>query len=292
MMTRTMGHTPAALAAAAMMMSALATGAMAQDAASGTPGPDTVVATVDGTDITLGHMIVLRERLPEQYRDLPAQTLFDGILEQLVQQTALAASVPAPSERTDLVIENERRSLMAAEAIEIAASAAVTDAALQAAYDAAYAQAEPQTEWNASHILVETEEEAQALVTELDGGADFAELATEKSTGPSGPSGGELGWFGPGMMVGEFEAAVADMEVGAISAPVQTQFGWHVLKLNDTRQKDAPSLDEVRDELTATVQREAAEVAIAAAEAGAEIVRSASEGLDPEVLNDPTILPR
>jgi len=77
-------------------------------------------------------------------------------------------------------------------------------------------------------------------------GADFATLAKERSTGPSGPRGGELGWFGTGQMVPEFEQAVIGLEDGAVSEPVQTQFGWHVVKRNDSRNKSAPSLDEVQ----------------------------------------------
>ena len=75
------------------------------------------------------------------------------------------------------------------------------------------------------------------------------------STGPSGPSGGELGWFGPGMMVPPFEEAVMAMEVGAVSEPVETQFGWHVITLNDTRSQAAPPLDEVREELAEEIRR-------------------------------------
>ncbi len=133
---------------------------------------------------------------------------------------------------------------------------ALTDEVLQAAYDEKFADAEPTKEFNASHILVETEDEAKTLVTELEGGADFAELAKEKSTGPSGPNGGELGWFGAGMMVKEFEDVVMGMEVGAVSAPVQTQFGWHVIRLNETRMKDAPPLADVREELADEVQQQ------------------------------------
>jgi len=144
-------------------------------------------------------------------------------------------------------------------------------------------------EFNASHILVETEEEAQALIEALDGGADFAELAQEKSTGPSGPNGGQLGWFGPGMMVPEFENAVAGMEPGEVSAPVQTQFGWHVIKLNETRDQDIPELDEVRAELEAMVRNAAVEAEVDRLTGEADISRTEVE-VDPALIRQTDLL--
>ncbi|RVV97874.1 peptidylprolyl isomerase [Mesobaculum littorinae] len=267
-------------------------GNAAEDGAAQTPASDvtadTVVATVNGTDITVGHMVVLGERLPEQYQSLPDEVLYDGILEQLIQQTALGAQAGDPTERTELVLENERRALVAQQVIEEAARTAVTEEAVQAAYEEAFADAEPQTEWNASHILVESEEEAQAIIEELDGGADFATLAEERSTGPSGPSGGELGWFGPGMMVAPFEEAVQALETGEISDPVETQFGWHVLKLNETRQKDAPPLEEVRGEIEQQVQQAAVEALIAEATANVDVTEGDTQ-IDPAVIRDSSL---
>lgn len=211
---------------------------------------DTVVATVNGEQITLGHLIVAYATLPQQYQQLPSEVLFDGLLDQLIQQVALAQThdpeIPA---RIELSLENERRSLIAANVVEHAMQGAASEAEIKAAYDAKYAGTVDALEFDASHILVETEEEAQAIVAELRGGADFADMARAKSTGPSGPRGGALGWFGKGAMVPEFEAAVVAMEPGTVSDPVQTQFGWHVIRLNDTRVKSAPPLDEVREEI-------------------------------------------
>ena len=258
--------------------------------AEGHASSETVVATVNGTDITLGHMIVLRQRLPQQYQQLPPDILFNGILDQLVQQTLLGDQIEELSTASRVTLDNEERALRAAEEARRVVEEAMTDEAIQAAYDELYGNAEPETEYNASHILVETEEEAAALVTELEGGADFAELAMEKSTGPSGPRGGELGWFGTGAMVPPFEEAVVSLDVGAISAPVQTQFGWHVIKLNETRVKDAPALEQVRGELLENVQAAAIEARIEALTATAEIVRPDLEGIDPTILNDPSIL--
>ena len=256
-------------------------------AAQDEPGVDTVVATVNDTEITLGHMLVARATLPQQYQQLPDDVLFKGILDQLVQQTALADSFTGElPPRVTLSIENETRSLTAGEAIEGVMAEDVSDEELQAAYDAQYKDAEPEQEFNASHSLVETKEEADAIKSELDGGADFAEVAKEKSTGPSGPGGGSLGWFGPGMMVPAFEEAVAGMEAGSVSDPVETQFGWHVIKLNETRTAEAPALEDVREELETQVRQTKVQTAIESITEAAEVDRSAAEGIDPTVLKN------
>ncbi|MFV2051151.1 peptidylprolyl isomerase [Aliiroseovarius sp. YM-037] len=266
----------------AALMLALAAPVAAQDTT-----PDTVVATVDGKDITLGHMMATKAQLPAQYQSLPDEVLFNGILDQLIQQTVLAGSlngeVSAPAQR---MIDNETRAILAGIVLEQVADNAVSDEAVQAAYDERFADAEPSTEFNASHILVETEEKAQELVTELEGGADFADLAREHSTGPSGPNGGDLGWFGKGMMVPEFEEAVVSLEVGGVSAPVQTQFGWHVVKLNETRDQEAPTLDEVKDDLTAEIQQQAVAAKIEELVAAADVEKAEEGSIDPAILNN------
>ncbi len=257
--------------------------ATAQD----TPQVDTVVATVNGTDITLGHMIIARASLPEQYQQLPDEVLFSGILEQLIQQSALSDTFEGdlPS-RVTLSLENERRSLTAGEVIEKIMAQPLDEETVQAAYAADYAAVEPKQEFNASHILVETEEEATAIKEELDGGADFAQVAREKSTGPSGPGGGSLGWFGEGMMVPTFEAAVVAMEPGAISDPVNTQFGWHVIKLNEVRDTQAPEIETVREEIELQLRQTRVQSAIEDITAKADVDKSASESIDPTLLKN------
>ncbi len=251
----------------------------------------TVAATVNGTDITVGHMVMLRRSLPAQYQSLPDDVLFEGLLQQLIQDLVLLQSlngeVPEP---TKLSIENEIRKILAAKAVERAVDGAVTEEAIQAAYDETYADATPQTEYNASHILVETEDEAKALINQLNDGADFAELAVEHSTGPSGPGGGNLGWFGPGAMVPPFEEAVVALEVGAVSEPVKTQFGWHVVTLNETREKPAPTLEETRAQLIAGIEQQVAREAVQALIDAAEIARAEEGEIDPSILSDPDIL--
>lgn len=253
---------------------------------------DTVVATVNGTDITLGEMLVVRASLPEQYQQLGDDVLWDGILDQLVQQEVLAQDEKAvETKRVDLSLKTERRTLLAAETVSAVADAAVTDEALQAAYDAQFADADQGQEYNASHILVESEDEAKAIIEELNGGADFATVAKEKSTGPSGPNGGELGWFSKGMMVEPFETAVADMEPGAISeAPVQTQFGWHVIKLNDARTKEAPALEQVRGAIEEKIQQDLVTSYIDELVAQSEVTQTAKEDVDTSVLSNLELL--
>jgi len=256
-----------------------------------TPSPDTVVATVDGTDITLGHVIVAYSTLPPQFQQLEPSVLFGAIIDQLVSQTALAQSFDGEISRAARVsLENEERSVLAGEAVEKVMAAAVVEAEALAIYNERYAGGTSGEEYNASHILVETEEEARAIVEEIAGGADFAETAREKSTGPSGPGGGELGWFGTGRMVPDFEAAVIALGIGEVSDPVQTQFGWHVIKLNDTRSLEAPSFEESRAEIELELRQEAVTEHVEALVAAADVVRPDVSGIDPTQISNIDLL--
>lgn len=254
------------LVSAAISLS-LAAPVAAQDAS-------TVLATVNGTDITLGHLIAMRAMLPAQYLELPDEVLYNGMLDQLIQQEVVADSLRGSEDaRTKLTMENEDRAFLASVAIDAIAFDTIADADVQALYDANFADAGGDLEWNASHILVATEEEAQSLIDQLNDGADFVALAQEFSTGPSGPNGGALGWFGTGMMVPEFEAAVAGLEAGEISAPVQTQFGWHVVKLNESRVSAPPALEDVRADLEEELRRQRVDAYLAELTEAAEIAR-------------------
>lgn len=246
---------------------------------------ETVLATVNGENITLGHVIAARATLPQQYDQLSAEALYDGILLQLIQQTALAQTVETLPPQVAFTLENEERSLRAGEAVERGLQGAVTDDDVQAAYEESITGFESQEEFNASHILVETEDEAITVKAELDGGADFAATAREKSTGPSGPNGGDLGWFGTGMMVPSFESAVIALQVGEVSEPVQTQFGWHVIKLNDTRQNTPPTLEESREDIERQLRTEVASNIITSAGENADVTRPEIEGLTPDFVN-------
>ena len=271
---------------AAIILSAVTASAVQAE-----PSADTVVASVNGTEITVGHMILVRESLPEQYRNLPNEQLFDGILEQLIQQTLLADLIgDKDSREIRLTLENDRRLMKASQAVEELSAQAIGEDEIAASYDDRYADADMGMEYDASHILVETEEAAVNLIDKLQAGADFVELAKEFSTGPSGPGGGALGWFGLGMMVPPFEAAVVAMEKGAISSPVKTDFGWHVIKLNDTRAISAPALDEVRGEIIAELQRIAIERRIDELRQQATISRTPVEDIGVAVISQSELM--
>ncbi|WP_298851267.1 peptidylprolyl isomerase [uncultured Ruegeria sp.] len=248
------------------------------------PDASTVVARVNDDEITLGHVIATVASLPAQYQQAEDDVLFDFVLEQLIQQQLLGQQQDGLNTQNALTLDNEKRSLQAVQTVAALTETVVTDEAIQAAYDARFNEFAGEDEFDASHILVETEDEAKALKVQLDDGADFAELARENSTGPSGPNGGALGWFGPGQMVPEFEGAVITLEKGQVSDPVQTQFGWHLVKLNDKRKTEAPELDVVRDELAQTIQQDAIQARIDELTQQAQIERPALEGVGPEVM--------
>ena len=240
---------------ATAIAAALSTGAVAQDVTA-----ETVVASVGDTEITLGEIIIARTQLPQQYAQLPVELLFTGLVDQLIQQQLLADASTGTSAQIEYTLRNERRALVAADVITEIANTSVTEADLQAAYDERFTDAEDVPEFNAAHLLVETQEEAVAAKARIDEGAAFADVARELSTGPTGPNGGNLGWFGAGAMVPEFEQAVAALEVGGVTEPFETQFGWHVATLLDTRVQALPTLDQVRSQLAQELQ----EIAITA----------------------------
>jgi peptidyl-prolyl cis-trans isomerase C len=251
---------------------------------------DTVLATVNGNDITVGHLVAMRAMLPAQYQELPPQILFDGMLEQLVQQQVLADVAAEDMTERDGTGPGERAPRVPCrQLVEGVAMAEITDEDLQAEYDAQYAAADPVEEFNASHILVETEEEAQALIDALAEGADFAELAAENSIGPSGPE-----WRAAGLVHRRHDGArirnaVFELEAGEVSVPVQTQFGWHVILLNDMREQAPPALEEVRAELIEGLRRARVDAASTSLMGEAEIERPELD-IDPAVIANTDLL--
>ncbi|GAB4287290.1 MAG: peptidylprolyl isomerase [Roseovarius sp.] len=251
----------------------------------------TVLATVDGTEITLGHVIAMRADLPPQYNQFPAEVLFQGILDQLIQQTLLMKTFDGKlSRHSELLLENERRAVLAGEAISELLGQGIDEDRLRAAYDEQYPDDTDQLEYRASHILVDSEEAARALIAELAGGADFAALARERSIGPSAAVGGDLGWFGEGDMVAPFFDAVAKLKPGEVSAPVQTQFGWHVIKLMETRNRERPEYETVRPELEQQLRNQILAQRIRELSATATIERIDTSTIDPATINDLSLL--
>jgi peptidyl-prolyl cis-trans isomerase C len=265
----------------------LAGTAQAQDDAS----PDKVVATVGETEITLGHMLALRGGLPEQYDEVPPEVLFDAVLNQLVQQTLLMQQQEGELSRdARLRLDNERRAILAAEVTREILEARISDEAVRALYEDRYDGVDSDTEYRAAHVLVETEDEARAIIDEIEGGANFAALAQEHSIGPSGPSGGDLGWFGEGVMVPEFFDAVTELDEGGISAPVETQFGWHVIELRETRIQDRPPLEDTRGELVSELRQQAFAEFVEGLQNETTVSREGSSDVDPALINRTDLL--
>jgi len=280
---------PAGFLAAAACLVAFSLPAGAQDA----PDAATVLARVGTVEITLGHAIALRTALPQQFMAVPDETLFPALVEQLIEQELLNQHhADALTLRERIILENELRNFIANSALTSAAIAAATDETVQQAYDAfvaEFGQGEPTTEYNAAHILVSTEEEIRTVVGELEQGRDFADVAREYSLDGSGAAGGDLGWFGEGMMIEPFEQAVMALEPGQISEPVETRFGWHVILLNETRVASVPTLDMVRDDLEAQIQREASRALLAQLRAAADI-DNRSDAVSPALLSRTDLL--
>ena len=208
-----------------------------------------VLAEVNGKNITLDHIIAAVAKLPSEYNTLEAEYILEGVLNQIVKQEIMAQILDTSEKFIEISLENEIRSIRAKYSIEKLMEGFPGNDQLLAAYETATETIQSLEEFNASHILVESEKEALNILNSLKAGSDFSKLAQEKSTGPSGPNGGQLGWFGPGQMVPEFEAAVLVLEIGGISQPVKTQFGWHLVKLNDIRVKALPTFEEMKPEL-------------------------------------------
>ncbi|MDX1697277.1 MAG: peptidylprolyl isomerase [Thiohalobacterales bacterium] len=211
-----------------------------------------VVATVNGAPITQEVLdIYNRQRAAKgvgQNADDPDAALNELIALELMRQEAISKGADKDPVMIATLNQLQRSTLASAAIQSFMKDNEVSDDTVREAYDTGIGK--PGTEYNARHILVETEEAAREIIGQLDAGSDFAELAKEKSTGPSGPAGGELGWFGAGQMVKPFSDATAALEKGSYTRePVQTQFGWHVIRLEDTREGTPPPFEDVKDRL-------------------------------------------
>ncbi len=226
---------------------------------------DDVVATVGDKKILLREVVAVYTALPDQVRALPQETLWEGIVNQLIDETVIAnaAEKSGLEDRIDvaLAIQAQHRAILANAYLEDVLSAMLTDEAIEAEYNRIYADVEPVKQVRASHILLKEEDTAKGVLAEIRGGKDFAEAAREHSTGPTGPGGGDLGYFEKEQMVPQFAEAAFAMEIGEISEPVQSDFGWHLIHLVDIRDRPAPELESVRatleEELSARLAREA-----------------------------------
>ena len=216
--------------------------------------PKITVATVNGEDIYLEEIMVLRERLPADLRQQPMETYFDRLVDDIIDSRLAAAAgneaglTDDPDILRQMSIAAQR--VLAEAWISFEIRKRVTDAELKAAYDTYIADTGSRAEVKARHILVPEKQTAEDIIDQLNGGADFITLAKEKSTGPSGPNGGDLGYFGRGAMVPAFETAAFDLDIGQHSqTPVQTQFGWHVILLEDRRTAEPPTFAALQPQL-------------------------------------------
>jgi peptidyl-prolyl cis-trans isomerase C len=222
-------------------------GQSAQPAAE--PPPDTVVAIVNDKKVTRADVIASAQSLPAEYQS-KIDAIFPALIDRLVDLTLLAEEGRKENLQDDpevkARIEQVTNQMIQEVLIRRYLQKMMTEDAIKARYEKFVAEQPAQTEIRASHILVATEEEAKEIIKQLEGGADFATIAKEKSTDPSAKqNGGDLGYFTTGEMVPEFSQAVFAMEKGDSSkAPVKSQFGWHIIKVVDKRPKVPPSLEE------------------------------------------------
>lgn len=213
-----------------------------------------VLATVNGEPITEGlYKAYVQHRYPEQAGQLVEAILQELINIELVAQAARQQGLEdKPGVAADLAYM-EKNYLTGLAVREMLEDNPVSQEQLKATYDEAFA--EQRTEYKARHILVPSREDAEAAIDQLEKGADFAEVAKEKSTDSSAAAGGDLGWFSPEQMVAPFSQATAALEPGKhTKEPVQTQFGWHVIKLEDTRKAEPPPMAQVEDQLRSHLQ--------------------------------------
>ncbi len=236
--------------------------AAAQEQDKGADAQSDVVATLGDRKFTNADVAIAAEDLSDTLQQLPADQREAYLLTYLADLQRIADAARKANVQDDPGFKQRMqymrdRTLMEAYLQQVGEQAA-TDEAAHKLYDEKIASAEPQQEVRASHILVPTEEEAKKLKKQLDEGADFAELAKENSKDPgSAPKGGDLGYFTADQMVPEFSDKAFALEPGQVSDPVQSQFGWHIIKLQDKREKEKPSYDDVEAQLKSTLARQA-----------------------------------
>ena len=223
---------------------------------------DPVVATINGQAIHLSELEVAQQALPPQYRNMPLQAVFPALLDRIVDSKLVVqdgrknkvADDPAFKKRMAFVEEQVIQDFWLQR--EIAKK--VTPEKLQARYEERLKSMPAEEEVHARHILVASEDEAKAIIADLKKGADFDKIAKEKSTDKaSGAEGGDLGWFKKSDMVKEFADAAFALKKGEMTeAPVKTQFGYHIIKIEDRRKAPPPAFEEMQDQLREELARE------------------------------------
>ena len=221
----------------------------------------TVVARVNGVDIREGDLALAEEDLGAEIANAPPEAK----REHLISYLADVIMVTQAAEKKNIADNPDfkrrlaflRNKLLMGFELQEEAKAAVSDEAMHQTYEEAVASMRGQEEVHARHILVEREDEAKALLDQLKAGGDFVALAKEKSKDPGGSDGGDLGYFTKDQMVPEFAEVAFKMYPGQLSNPVKTQFGWHIIKVEDKRTKQAPEFDRVKDQIETFLTRKA-----------------------------------
>ncbi|MBA7471619.1 putative parvulin-type peptidyl-prolyl cis-trans isomerase [subsurface metagenome] len=235
--------------------------ALALIAGSPARAEDKVLAKVNGVEIKESDVALAEEELAPSLQQMDPASRKDNVLGFLIDlQIVAKAAEDKKIENTDDFkkrLSFARKRLMMDSLLASEGKAATTDDAMKKVYEEAAKQITSEVEVRARHILVETEDEAKAVVEELKKGADFAELAKKKSKDPGASDGGDLGFFTKDQMVPEFSAIAFTLEPGKISDPVKSQFGWHVIKVEEKRNRQAPPIDQVKGQIETYVTRKA-----------------------------------
>lgn len=230
-------------------------------AASAADAKDPVVATIDGVEVTKSDLDLAEGNIDPQLSQLPPEQKRLAALTAVIDSKLIAAKAKAEKledteefkNRMEFIADRElHNTYFKKHVVDV-----VSDTDIKVRYDKEVAGMPKQQEVRARHILVKTEDEAKAVITALDAGKDFAELAKEKSTDPNKSDGGDLGYFHKGQMVPEFETAAFAMNKGEVSkTPIKTQFGFHVIKVEDKRDAPPPSFDKVKDQVRQIIMRD------------------------------------
>ncbi len=249
---------------------------------------DEVIATVDGAEIRYSDIALAEQDLAQQLSGVPEDVKFEYLVSLMVDRKALAAAArdagladdPDVLRQVAFATEKALGDIYLTRQLQDA----VSDDEARAFYDKQVAQVELEEEVRARHILVATEEEALAVIARIEAGEDFAELAAEVSTGPSGKEGGDLGYFVADRMVPEFSKAAFALETGGISAPVKSDFGWHVIKVEDKRPQQLVAFEDVKDGIKAQLREEKAAPFIEGVRNEAEVVFPGENATRPQIV--------
>jgi peptidyl-prolyl cis-trans isomerase C len=222
---------------------------------------DKVLAKVNGAEIHQSDVALAEEELGPSLSQMDPASKDENVLAFLIDMkiVAKAAEDKKVEDGDDFKkrMAFARNRLLMDSLLASEGKAATTDDAMKKVYDDASKQIAGEQEVHARHILVETEDQAKAVKAELDKGADFAKLAKEKSKDPGASDGGDLGFFTKDQMVPEFSAVAFSLEPGKISDPVKTQFGWHIIKVEEKRNRKPPAFDQVKSQIETYVTRKA-----------------------------------